>query len=130
MAEPKIGVAGALELLEGLDSKTRERILGEIETQQPELFEKLKQGLLNIERLIHLSDEQLRELFGLVPQEKWARALRACSPELKTKLLGCLPTRRRADLEELIQSVGPQPLSEVRRIQAEIALTAKTKFQP
>ena len=129
MTEPKIGVAGALELLEGLDPQTRERILGEIETQQPELFEKLKQGLLIIEHLLKLTDEQIRELFGVVPQEKWARALRACSPELKAKLLASLPTRRRADLEDLIQSVGPQPLSEVRRIQAEIALTAKTKFQ-
>jgi len=125
----KIGIAGALELLEGLDPSTRERILGEIQSQQPQIYEQLRVGLLNIENLIQLEDAQFRELLGALPKEKWARALRACSPELKEKVLMNLPTRARAEMEELIQQVGPQPLSEVRRIQSEIALEARTRFE-
>ncbi len=125
----KIGIAGALEILEGLDPATRERILGEIQSQQPEIYEQLRTGLLNIENLMKLEESQLRELLQAVPREKWARALRACSPELKDRLMSNLPTRARADMEDLIQAVGPQPLNEVRRIQSEIALEAKTRFE-
>ena len=125
----KIGIAGALEILEGLDPATRERILGEIQSQQPEIYEQLRTGLLNMENLLKLEDSQLRVLLQAVPREKWARALRACSPELKERLMSNLPTRARADMNELIQAVGPQPLSEVRRIQSEIALEAKTRFE-
>ncbi|MBU6375179.1 MAG: hypothetical protein KGQ59_04230 [Bdellovibrionales bacterium] len=125
----KIGIAGALELLEGLDSETRERILGEIQAQQPQIYEQLRVGLLNIENLLSLSDDKLRELLGAIPKEKWARALRACSTEFKEKVLMNLPTRARTEMEELIQLVGPQPLAEVRRIQSEIALEARTRFE-
>jgi flagellar motor switch protein FliG len=125
----KIGIAGALEILEGLDPATRERILGEIQSQQPEIYEQLRTGLLNIENLLKLEDSQLRELLQAVPREKWARALRACSPELKDRLMSNLPARARTDMEELIQAVGPQPLNEVRRIQSEIALEAKARFE-
>jgi len=125
---PKIGIEGALELLEALDAKARDRIMGEIQTREPELFEKLKKGLLNIESLLQLEDSEIRQLLQDIPREKWARALRATSPELKQKLLGNLPSRARRELEDLILSIGPQPLSEVRRLQSEIALLAQTRF--
>ncbi len=125
---PKIGIQGALEILEGLDPAHRERILGEIREREPKLFESLSQGLLNIENLLKLEDSQLRTLLGEIPREKWARALRACSDELKTRLLSNLPSRARTELEELISTIGPQPLSEVRRLQSEIALLAQVRF--
>lgn len=125
---PKLGLEGALEILEGLEPALRDRILGEIQSRQPELFDRLKQGLLNIEGLLKLEDAELRELLQEVPREKWARALRATSPELKERLMTNLPARARDEMEELIVSIGPQPLSEVRRIQSEIALVAQTKF--
>lgn len=124
----KIGLAGALEILEGLDPATRDRILQDIQAQQPELYEQLQSGLLNIETLLKLEDSQLRELLQEIPRESWARALRACSEELKHRVLGNLPSRARSELEELIQSIGPQPLPEVRRIQSRIALEARTRF--
>jgi len=126
---PKIGLEGALEILEGLDPKQRDRILGEIQSREPKLFEQLKSGLLNIEALLKLEDSDLRILLQEVPREKWARALRACSEELKAKLLSNLPSRARTELEELIVSIGPQPLAEVRRLQSEIVLLAQTRFK-
>lgn len=125
---PKTGIPGALELLEALDPKDRERIMNEIAERDPKIFEKLKQGLLNIETLLALEEAELRQLVQEVPREKWARALRATSPELKQKILASFPTRARSELEELIVSVGPQPLAEVRRLQSEIALLAQTRF--
>ncbi|MEN9724254.1 MAG: hypothetical protein RJB38_2240 [Pseudomonadota bacterium] len=125
----KIGIDGALELLEGLDASTRERILAEIQEKQPDLYEQLRQGLLNFETLLRLEDQHIRELLLAIPKEKWARALRACSSELKLKILSNLPSRARTELEELVQSVGPQPLNEVRRIQSEIALEARKRYE-
>jgi flagellar motor switch protein FliG len=127
--DPKIGLAGALEILEGLDPKLRDRILGEIQSREPKLFEQLKSGLLNIEALLKLEDSELRVLLQDIPREKWARALRACSEELKSRLLANLPSRARAEMEELIVSIGPQPLAEVRRLQSEIVLLAQTRFK-
>jgi flagellar motor switch protein FliG len=126
---PKIGVEGALEILEGLEPALRDRILNEIQTREPRLFDQLKQGLLNIESLLKLEDAELRLLLQEIPREKWARSMRACSDELKKRLLGNLPVRARSELEELIVSIGPQPLAEVRRLQAEIALVAQTRFK-
>jgi len=126
---PKIGVEGALEILEGLEPALRDRILNEIQNREPRLFDQLKQGLLNIESLLKLEDAELRLLLQEIPREKWARSMRACSDELKKRLLGNLPVRARSELEELIVSIGPQPLAEVRRLQAEIALVAQTRFK-
>jgi flagellar motor switch protein FliG len=126
---PKIGVEGALEILEGLDPALRDRILNEIQTREPRLFDQLKQGLLKIESLLKLEDAELRLLLQEIPREKWARSMRACSDELKKRLLGNLPLRARSELEELIVSIGPQPLAEVRRLQSEIALVAQTRFK-
>lgn len=125
---PKIGLEGALELLQGLDPKARDRILSEIQSREPQLFERLRSGLLNIETLLSLEDADLRTLLQEIPREKWARALRACSEGLKTRILANLPTRARAEMEELIVSIGPQPLAEVRRLQSEIALIAQTRW--
>jgi len=126
--KPKVGIAGALELLEGLDPATRERILAEVREKEPGLYEQLQSGLPHFESLIDLDEQRLRKLFGSIPRQKWARALRACSPELNAKLMACLPARARKELEEEIRAVGPQPLDEVRRIQFEIALEAATRF--
>jgi flagellar motor switch protein FliG len=126
---PKIGVPGALEILEGLEPAIRDRIMNEIQERQPDLFEQLQKGLLNIESLLKLEDSELRTLLQEIPREKWARSMRACSDELKQRLLANLPARARSELEELIVSIGPQPLSEVRRLQSEIALVARTRFQ-
>lgn len=126
--KPKVGIAGALELLEGLDPSTRERILSEVREQQPALYEQLQSGLPHFESLIELDDDRLRELLGSIPRQKWTRALRACTPELLARLMACLPARARRELEDEICTVGPQPLDEVRRIQFEIALEAATRF--
>ncbi len=126
MSQPRIGIEGAIEILQNLDPETRERIMGEIQAREPEVAAKIDAGLFTFEQLVTLDDLALQDLLMKeIPLERWAVALRACSEGVRTKLFSNLSKRRAEDLVEAIRQSGPKPLSEVRRIQQEIALIAR-----
>lgn len=121
MAKPSTGPRGAAELLAGLDDATRERILGEIKSQDPKLAAAIADQMFLFEDLLKVATETLQPILVSLDRTLLATALRKSSHELKTHLLSALPSRSRTELEELIVTIGPKKESDVYAAQKKIA---------
>ncbi len=131
MANPKDGdlkVDGKKEaslLLASLDQTHRERILQEIEIQNPELAAQLRKGLFQFEQVLALESMQLQKVMQGHPPRLFALALRGLDPELKKNLYSKLSERQARAMEEEIQSIGPSKLSDVKQAQEKITEYAR-----
>jgi flagellar motor switch protein FliG len=126
MANPKDGdikIDGKKEasiLLGSLDQDHRERILKEIAIQNPELATQLRKGLFNFNQVLALESLQLQKVIRSHPSNLIALALRGLDPELKKTVYSKLSERQARAMEEEIQSLGPQKLSDVKQAQEKI----------
>jgi flagellar motor switch protein FliG len=131
MANPKDGdikVDGKKEaalLLGSLDQTHRERILKEIAVQNPELAAQLRKGLFSFQQVLALESIEIQKVIRLHPPRLFALALRGLEPDLKLNLFSKFSERQARAMEEEIQSMGPQKLSDVKQAQEKIIELAR-----
>jgi len=112
-------------LLAGLDQSHRERILTEIAAQNPELANTLRKGLYNFNQVLALEPLELQKVMRAHPASFFALALRGLDPELKKSLFAKFSERQARAIEEEIQALGPQKLSDVKQAQEKIIEQAR-----
>jgi flagellar motor switch protein FliG len=113
------GPKKAAAILNALSDRQKD-ILSEIEEKDAELSSEIEAHLLTFEDLARLSPSDLRTLFQHIDKNTWTLALRKASDELKENLFASMSERAASLLQEDIESLGPQPVSEVKKAQAEI----------
>ena len=118
------GKKEAAQLLASLDSEHRDRILNEIKKIDPELAETLQKGLYRFEQVFKLDTPDLQKVFQSLPQKLIALSLRGLDDNLKKMLSTKLSNRQAQMLEDEIQALGPQRLSDVKQAQDKIAAHA------
>ena len=126
MSNPKDGdikIDGKKEaalLLAALDESHRERILGEITIQNPELAALLRKNLYNFGQVLALDAPGLQKIIRAHPPRLFALALRGLDPDAKNTLFSKLSERQARAMEEEIQSIGPSKTSDVKLAQEKI----------
>lgn len=120
MAKPSTGPRGAAELLAGLDDASRDRILGEIKSQNPQLAQAISDQMFVFEDLIKIETKTLSPILIDLDRNLLATALRKSSHELKEHVLGAIPSRARSEIEELIVTIGAQKQADVFSAQKKI----------
>lgn len=122
---PEVGPGAAAEMLNGLDEKTRDRILREVAARDPKTAEAIQKRMFVFEDLIKLESAVIQQLLRDIPQGKWALALRKASDELKLMLSKNQSARAALELKDAIEAIGPRRISDVEAVQAEIIERAK-----
>lgn len=131
MSNPKDGdikVDGKKEaalLLSALDQDHRERILQEIAVQNPELAAQLRKGLFTFKQVLALESVELQLVIRSHPPRLFALALRGLEADQKKNLYSKLSERQARALEDEIQALGPQKLSDVKQAQEKIIEQAR-----
>jgi len=123
----KIEVDGKKEaslLLAGLDPQHRERILSEIAEKDPKLAATLRKGLYDFHQVLALEPLELSLAIRSFSSDFFALALRGIDAEQKKMLYSKLPERQSRAIEEEIQSIGPQKLSDVKQARETILANA------
>lgn len=119
------GKKQAAELLASLDEGNRERILLGIAEQNPELAAALRKGMFNFKQVLNLDSAELQKVIHAHPPRLFALSLRGLEPELKKLLYTKLSERQALAIEEEINSIGPQKLSDVKLAQEKIVEKAR-----
>ncbi len=110
-------VAQVMNLLAGTLEKDLMQRLSE---RDGELAEEIKNLMFVFEDVIKLDDRALQRLMREVDSKTLAVALKTASEELKERIMGTMSQRARSALQEEMEFLGPQRLSDVEAAQAEI----------
>lgn len=119
------GVEPVAEMLNTMDKTTETNIMARVEEKDPELAEEIKKLMFVFEDLVALDDRGMQSLLKEVPNDKLLVALKTSPEEIKQKIFKNMSTRASQLLQEDLQNLGPQRLSDVEAAQSEIVNIAK-----
>lgn len=113
------GFQSAIELLQRLDPRARDKILETIKTKDERTFAVLKNNMIVFNDLVYLTQKMVMDLLREVKIEELGLALRGGSRELVDHFLNNLSTNMKNDLLEILRG-KPRPMSEVEVAQQKI----------
>jgi flagellar motor switch protein FliG len=119
------GIETLANILNVIDGKTEEYLLSQIEEEDSELAEKIRQKMFVFEDLLQVDDRSFREILRNIDNEVVVKALKTASEEMKQKILGNLSERAAEMLKDDMEVMGPVRLSDVEEAQQNIIRTAK-----
>ncbi len=112
-------------ILNHLDRRTEERILEQLQSAEPELFEKVRERLYTFEELANLGPKELRLLLSQVDNETIATALRGAPEEIRRAFFNSLSQNRAADVLDEMDHRGPISVREINESRGIILQTAR-----
>ena len=101
-------------------SSVEKNILDQMDGQDPEVAEAVRNLMFTFADINKLTDRELQILLGEVDQKDLVIALKAAEEELKDKILGNMSERVRTFVSEEMEFLGPMRLSEVEEVQLRI----------
>lgn len=111
------GPKAVAEVMNFISGSLEKELLGGVEERDPELAEVIKNLMFVFEDLTSLDDKAIQRVLREVEAKSLALALKAASPELKAKILGCMSQRAVAALQEEMEMMGPARLKDVEAAQ-------------
>ncbi len=111
------GPKAVAEVMNFISGSLEKELLGGVEERDPELAEVIKNLMFVFEDLSSLDDKAIQRVLREVEAKSLALALKAASPELKAKILGCMSQRAVAALQEEMEMMGPARLKDVEAAQ-------------
>lgn len=119
------GIEKLADILNEVDGKTEEIVLGYIENEDSELAAMIRQKMFVFEDLLQLDNKNFRDILQNVDNQLLIKALRTATEDMKEKIFGNLSERAADMLREDMEVMGPVKLSEVEEAQQELIKTAK-----
>ena len=101
-------------------SSVEKNVLDQMDGQDPEVAESVRNLMFTFADISKLSDRELQTLMREVDQKDLVIALKAAEEELKDKILGNMSERVRTFVTEEMEFLGPMRLSEVEEVQLRI----------
>ena len=95
-------------------------VLEQIDVQDPEVAETVRNMMFVFEDICSLSDREVQIVLREVEQKDLVVALKAASEEVKEKILNNMSERVRLFMEDEMEFLGPMRLSEVEAVQLRI----------
>jgi flagellar motor switch protein FliG len=114
------GVRLVAQILNVTDRMTNKGVLENLEQEDSDLVNEIKRLMFVFDDLLKLDDKAIQAVLKEVDNNQWAIALKGASEELKQKILGNLSERAAELLKEEMQYAGPQRVSDVEAMQAQI----------
>ena len=114
------GVSIAAKVLGSMDRSQESGLLAELEFQNPDLANQIRQLKFTFEDLDKLDDHSLQTVLNEVVHEDLLKALKTSSEELKERTFHNLSRSAAALLKEDLESLGPTRISEVEKAQQTI----------
>jgi len=119
------GIEALANILNEVDGKTEEYVLSQIEDEDGDLAETIRQKMFLFEDLMKVDDKGFREILQNVNNEILVKALKTATGDLKDRILNNLSERAAEMLVEDMEVVGPVRLSEVEEAQQAMIKVAK-----
>jgi flagellar motor switch protein FliG len=119
------GVSSVAEMLNVMDPATRNKLLANMRKQNPQITEAVRQRMFIFQDLVRLPSKSLQTLLREIPPQRLVLSLRNVSEDFKKVLFKNLSQRSAQTLQEEIQALGPQRLSDVTAAQSEIVKIAR-----
>ena len=120
------GVDALANILNQADGETEDMVLANIEREDPDLADMVRQKMFIFEDLLQVDDRSFREILKNIDNQVLVKALKTASEDMKTKIFGNLSERAAAMLQEDMDVMGPVRLREVEEAQQAIIRAAKT----
>ena len=111
------GVAQLAEILNYSDQIIAEQILSDIEKNNPELADEIKQRMFVFEDLILIDDKGMQKILRKVETGELAMALKGASDEVKQKIFRNMSKRAAEMLDEEIETLGAVRMKDVETAQ-------------
>lgn len=119
------GIKTAAEVLNMVGQRFEKNILAGISKEDAELASEIKNLMFVFEDIIKLDDRSIQRLLKDVDNKELAMSLKACSTELKDKILNNMSKRASDLIREEIDYMGPVRLREVEVVQQRIVDTIR-----
>ena len=114
------GVKSAAEILNMVGQRFEKNILSGISKEDAELAGEIKNLMFVFEDMVKLDDRSIQKVLKEVDNKELAMALKACSHELKGKILRNMSKRASEMIKEEIEYMGPVRLREVETVQQHV----------
>ncbi|MBT5057269.1 MAG: flagellar motor switch protein FliG [Gemmatimonadetes bacterium] len=106
-------------------SSVEKNVLDQIDAQDPEVAEAVRNLMFVFNDMVKLTDRELQIVLRKVDQKDLVIALKAARPEVAEKILGNMSERVRNFIIEEMNFLGPMRLSEVEEVQLRIVHTVR-----
>ena len=114
------GVGRLAEILNQIDSGSAEQIIDDIEENDPDLADQIKQMMFVFEDIVLVDDKGLQKVLRSVESQELAIALKAASEEVKQKIFKNMSERAADILKEEMEVSGAVRMKDVTDAQQKI----------
>ncbi len=114
------GVSRLAEILNQIDGASAEQIIDDIEENDPELADEIKQRMFVFEDIVLVDDKGLQKVLRSVESQELAVALKASSEEVKKKIFKNMSERAAEILKEEMEVSGAVRMKDVTDAQQKI----------
>jgi flagellar motor switch protein FliG len=114
------GVSRLAEILNQIDGGSAEQIIDDIEENDPELADEIKQMMFVFEDIVLVDDKGLQKVLRSVESQELAVALKASSEEVKQKIFKNMSERAAEILKEEMEVSGAVRMKDVTDAQQKI----------
>lgn len=122
------GPKAAGQMLQGLDTASRKKILEVIKARDPKMAELIESTMVSIEDLRFITPKMLAEFLSQIKIDDLALSLRISSAELKEHIFKNISNSLKRDLEEVIKG-PPQSVKKIEECQSRILAVMKNKLE-
>ncbi|MCP4748702.1 MAG: flagellar motor switch protein FliG [Desulfobacteraceae bacterium] len=114
------GVARLADILNAIDGGTAEQIIDEIEEDDPDLADEIKQMMFVFDDIVLVDDKGLQKVLRSVESNELAVALKASTEEVKQKIFRNMSDRASEILKEEIEVSGAVRMKDVTDAQQKV----------
>jgi flagellar motor switch protein FliG len=114
------GIGAVVDILNNVDRGTEKLILEELEKEDAELAETIRQQMFIFEDVVNLDDASLQRIVRDLDNNDIAMALKGASDEVKNRIFKNISKRAGEILEENMEFMGPVRLREVEEAQQRV----------
>ncbi len=114
------GIGAVVEILNNVDRGTEKLILEELEKEDAELAEEIRQQMFIFEDIVNLDDASIQRIIRDLESNDIAMALKGASEEVKNRVFKNISKRAGEMLEENMEYMGPVRLREVEESQQRV----------
>lgn len=112
-----------VELLRAMAKRTRSQMMQQIEQEDPELADRLKDLIYVFEDVLKIEDRSLQKLLAEVESDTLVTALKDADEQIVEKVLGNVTKRVRETLTEEMEYMGVVPEERIEQARAAVART-------
>ncbi len=114
------GISSVVDILNNVDRGTEKLILEELEKEDAELAEEIRQQMFIFDDIVNLDDASIQRIIRDLDNNDIGMALKGASEEVKNRIFKNISKRAGEILEENMEFMGPVRLREVEEAQQRV----------